>query len=67
MIYKGFDLEHKHDQFGMISAARYEYKHQDDPNDKILLRAKELRELWEKQGIYHTSTITSVKCALEGM
>ncbi len=66
-IYKGFDLNATHDQWGMIAAARYEKEHAKDPDDKILKRAKELREIWQTQGLFHTDTITSVWWALRNM
>lgn len=63
-MYKGFDLDSKHDQFGMIAAAKYEMEHANDADNRVLKRAKQLREIWEKSGVFHVSTITSVMHAL---
>lgn len=63
-LYCGIDLN-GHDQFGIKEALRYERTHiNDDPEEPILIRAREIRAEWAKVGLFHTNNGTSILLAM---
>jgi hypothetical protein len=63
-LYCGVDLN-GHDQFGIKEALRYERSHvNDDPEDPLLAKAREIRVEWAKVDLFHTNNGTSILVAM---